>query len=244
MADGALNPGSFYTGLTGDDVGGLRYLLITNNINDETLLPGTHGVGANAGSFVNEALRRGVDKITFVRVNLDPMSGQLFTPFTNQFTDSFISNGVPAHQIARARHHSTGYSLLGRRPEWRRFAGAFGRQHRREQLAGVVCLPGLAGPGIVRPQVKISFVFPSFQVQTSDAWLPGTAYNGNLSRGSFDGSTNPPVIYPAGTLLVNTNQLTVYFSLVGPECRLVAEFHLATPRLRWDNQRSCRPPRI
>jgi hypothetical protein len=76
-------------------------------------------------------------------------------------------------------------------------------------------LPGLAGPGIVRPQVKISFVKPSFQVQTSDAWLPGTADIENYHWGSFDGSTNPPIVYPAGTSLVNTNQLTLHFSLLG-----------------------------
>jgi hypothetical protein len=215
VADGALNPGSFYTGLTRDDVGGVRYLLITNNVNDETLLPGTHGVEANAGSFVNEALRRGVDKITFVRVNVDSMSGQLFTPFTNQFTDSFISNGVPAHQslervITRPDFLFSAADLSGGASPVPLVVST-GASNWLASSA----LPGLAGPGIVRPQVKISFVKPSFQVQTSDAWLPGTADIENYHWGSFDGSTNPPIVYPAGTSLVNTNQLTLHFSLLG-----------------------------
>ena len=213
VADGALNPGSFYTGLTRDDVGGVRYLLTTNNVNDETLLPGTHGVGVNAGSFVNEAMRRGVDKITFVRVNVDPLSGQLYTPFTNQFTDSFISNGVPAHQSLER---------VITRPDILFSAADFGTlpvplvvsTSTSNWLASP--LPGLAGPGVIQPQVMLTFVKPSFQVQTSDTWPAGTAYVENYHWGSFDGSTNPPMVYPGGTSLVNTNQLTVYFSLLGP----------------------------
>jgi hypothetical protein len=39
VADLGINAGGYYTGLTCDDVGGLRYLLSTNNVNYETLLP-------------------------------------------------------------------------------------------------------------------------------------------------------------------------------------------------------------
>lgn len=46
-ADG-LNIGGFYTGLTRDDVGGLRYLLTTNNINVET--SGTGSLLMNSGT--------------------------------------------------------------------------------------------------------------------------------------------------------------------------------------------------
>lgn len=59
-----LFPGSFFTGLTRDDVGGLRYLLATNNYKFETLLPDVQGTGTNANNYVNLALRAGVDKIT------------------------------------------------------------------------------------------------------------------------------------------------------------------------------------
>ena len=69
VADGdpLRNPGEFFTGLTRDDVGGLRYLLSAANINYEYLLPDVQGVGTNAGSLVNGAWRPGVEKITFVR---------------------------------------------------------------------------------------------------------------------------------------------------------------------------------
>src|SRR5208283_5897530 len=70
VAEGDLElrrpPGTFYTGLTFDDVGGLRYLLSTNNIRYETLLPGVQPIGRNANRIVDGAWRPGVDKITFV----------------------------------------------------------------------------------------------------------------------------------------------------------------------------------
>ena len=44
----ATSPGYFFNGLTRDDVGGLRYLLSTNNVNLESLLPDVYGAGTNA----------------------------------------------------------------------------------------------------------------------------------------------------------------------------------------------------
>lgn len=217
VADGALAPGAFYAGLTRDDVGGLRYLLKTNNINFETLLSGVHGRGANAGSYVNGALRPGVDKVTFVRVNdYDPLTGQFFTPFTNQFTDSFISNGVPAHQSLER---------VITRPDF--LFSAAGVNDGDPPVPLVVStgtsnwlaspgLPDPTGPGIIQPQVKITFMKPAFRVQTSDTWPDGTAFVENFHWGSFDGSTNQPVVYPDGTSLGNPRQLTLHFQLLGP----------------------------
>lgn len=48
LASFGLNTGGFYTGLTRDDVGGLRYLLTTNNINFET--SGTGSLLMNSGT--------------------------------------------------------------------------------------------------------------------------------------------------------------------------------------------------
>jgi hypothetical protein len=217
VADGALAPGAFYTGLTRDDAGGLRYLLTTNNINYETLLSGVHGTGANAGSFVNGALRHGVDKITFVRVNgYDPIIGQFFIPFTNQFTDSFISNGVPAHQqlervITRPDFLFSAADVNDGDPPVPLVVSTS-----TSNWLASSALPGLAGPGIIQPQVKIAFMKPAFRIQTSDAWPAGTAHVENFHWGSFDGSTNLPVVYPDGTPLGNTHQLTLHFRLLGP----------------------------
>ncbi len=113
-----LSTGQFYTGLTRDDVGGLRYLLSTNHMVFDTLpatvLPRTSGtrgspwtpvlgvgatnlaglsnivtaVGTNFTNFVRTAYRPGVDKITFQRVHV---FGTNFTPITLRYTDRFIN---------------------------------------------------------------------------------------------------------------------------------------------------------
>ncbi|HKX61662.1 MAG TPA: hypothetical protein VJS65_07455 [Verrucomicrobiae bacterium] len=113
--------GQYISGLTRDDVGGLRYLLNPNNIVYETLLPtvvpasvtsgnsawgpifGTNVLGATnvpitnvlgtnvLAGFVRTGLRPGVDKLTFHRVNFDSILGTTFTPITNRYTDLFIN---------------------------------------------------------------------------------------------------------------------------------------------------------
>ena len=101
VADNSLGAGILYQGLTRDDVGGLAYLLSTNNVNYETLLPGVYGVRTNANSYVNGAWRPGVDKITFVQQPADPLT-RAFLPMTNQFTDTYITNGnTIQQQLAR-----------------------------------------------------------------------------------------------------------------------------------------------
>src|SRR5258708_35716206 len=93
-----INPvGIFYTGLTRDDVGRLRYLLTSNNVALENLLPGVTGAGTNAGKYVTTALRPGVDKITFRRLDYDNLTAH-FIPITNQYVDSYVSNSAVQHQ--------------------------------------------------------------------------------------------------------------------------------------------------
>ena len=115
---GELNRGQFFSGLTRDDVGGLRYLLSTNHFVFDSLLPtvlprtsGSRGspwapvigvgvtnaaglsnvvsaVGTNFTNFVRTAFRPGVDKIVFQRVAL---LGTNFSPITLRYTDRFIN---------------------------------------------------------------------------------------------------------------------------------------------------------
>jgi hypothetical protein len=123
-------PGLFFTGLTRDDVGALRYIYRPENVNVETLLtnavqaplgtqrgnyvigvdsrgkvngwgapPGfTNSVAGTNAPAVNIALRPGVDKITFVRVNYDTLVGNWVT-LTNVYEDRYISNFVQRTQL-------------------------------------------------------------------------------------------------------------------------------------------------
>ena len=206
VADFELMAGGFYTGLTYDDVGGLAYLLSTNNVNFETLLPGVFGIGTNADSYVNGAWRPGVDKITFVQVTVDPLSGEMFSPLTNYYTDNYITNGVLAQQqVARVIYRpdilfsvedvdsnstTPGASLFYRTgtTNWINNAALNGN-------------PGGAGPGVIQPPVKITFNKLGRQLVTSGG-SDEAAYDYSEFYGSFDGSTNSPIIYsivPAGS---------------------------------------------
>jgi hypothetical protein len=217
VADGMLTAGSIYSGLTRDDVGGLRYLLATNNINSETLLPDVQGVGVNASLPVNGALRPGVDKITFVKVDLDSLFGGLYTPFTNQFTDTYVSNGVVVQQQLQRVINQPDFLFSATTWNGETSSAPLVVSTGTSNWVTSSAPPGFAGPGIIQPQVHITFIKPRLQVQTSDDWPPGTAYYvGNLNWGSFDNSANPPVVYPNRTTLANTNQLTLHFSLLGP----------------------------
>jgi hypothetical protein len=116
-----LNVGQYFTGLTRDDVGGLRYLLSTNNIVFETLLPtllprtgggrggspwapilSTNVFGTNATGVSNIISTVSTNLTNFfrpeLRAGIDKISfrrvnliGTNFAPITLRYTDRFIN---------------------------------------------------------------------------------------------------------------------------------------------------------
>ena len=96
-ATGQSTPGLFLTGLSRDDVGGLRYLLSGSEVRCESLLPDVHLAGTNDGSLVQTADRPGIEKVTFVRHPFGSLNGE-FEPFTNQWTDVYYGWDEPVCQ--------------------------------------------------------------------------------------------------------------------------------------------------
>ena len=90
-------PGVFLSGLSRDDMGGLRYLLSGSQVRCESLLPDVHLAGTNDGSFVQTADRPGIEKVTFVRHPVGSLNGE-FEPFTNQWTDVYYGWDEPVYQ--------------------------------------------------------------------------------------------------------------------------------------------------
>jgi len=240
--------GTFYQGLTQDDVGGLRFLLSTNNVNLESLLPGVHGVGKHAHSYVDLAPRPGVEKITLVREDYDSLHGQLLHPWTNRFTDYYYKLEAPKHPRGHGGrdkstfHHNTETNLvlvhqqlervatqpdflfsaaeLGQAPKtvrgyertgtsnWWNSAAASGKTNR-------------AGPGVIRPPVKMTFDRRGPWVETADDGLR-VAFDSHWA--SFNASTNPPVVYPTGSSFAGADQLHVLLwlknSLLGTDSQV------------------------
>ena len=215
VADRGLTPGMFYTGLTRDDAGGLRYLLRTNNANPEILLPGVYGIGTNAGAYANVALRPGVDKITFIRRDYDSFLGQFFSPFTNQFTDFFITNNEVKQQWVERVITEPDIIFTAAAPEADQpRALVYSRTGTSNwwNSASLTGLPGLAGPGVIRPPVTISFSKFNPRVFTSDDSTEDAPELIEHGWGSFDSSTNPPTAFPSG-FIPGGDSLTVKFYL-------------------------------
>ena len=229
-----ISDGYFCTGLTYDDAGGLAYLFSTNNINYETLLPGITGRGANASSWVNGAWRPGVDKITFVAHPTDPGSGT-FLAMTNCFIDTFVTNGNMVQQ--QLRRVVTQPDFLFSVADL--FDGTFNSYHMAFARTGTTNWinnsalngnPNGVGPGVIAPPVKITFANQGLQMYTFNNGSPGSDNivlssstaaadygDDSVNFGSFDGSTNPPVIYPQASVKTGTNQMMAHLWLFLPQ---------------------------
>ena len=192
VADRGLLPGNYCTSLTRDDVGGLRYLLSATNVNFELALPNVFAGGARRGAW-----RPGVEKITFVRHTTD--SRGKFRPMTLSFVSDRIVNGVPSGRLARRlvtqpdflfSAVDTGASNASVWPP------PFVRTGTTNWInyAALNTDPTNAGPGIIRPPVRIAFHKMGQLVSTGDSVDPPQIID--RGWGSFDNSSNAPVSYP------------------------------------------------
>ena len=190
-----LQLGGFYTGLTRDDVGGLRYLLSADNVNYEKLPLDVRTSGSHRNHTGNGAWRPGVEKITFVRQPYDRQSGK-FRPFRHRFTDAYLENDVLMHQRVEREV---------RQPDFLFYAADTGEN---EPYTSTVIRTGTTnwqnnaafngnsggeGPGIIQPPIKITFqkLGPTFIINDG---IPTLLLFGGW--GTFDGTTNLPVVYP------------------------------------------------
>jgi hypothetical protein len=154
------------------------------------------------------ALYQGIGKMQFVRANFDSLLGQFFQPVTNTYTMVSVTNSHPVTLTfqrvvttpdflfsAQDLDVTTPYPI----------PVAFLDIPLNFDQANI--LPGLAGPGIINSPSTIVFnkIGPTFinvgpgNVNGPLAYLGGQ----NLIWGSFDGTTNAPVVYPNGTSIAN-----------------------------------------
>lgn len=241
--------GMFFTGLTRDDVGGLRYLYHPGTKLVEQLPTGTslrssaqvqaiggsgggsggwnpyHGIGVVVGdptggtggntnavaAVVNAGVRGGVDKIQLIRADLDPLLNSYTRPVALRYSDTYSTNGVsgptrsqnverlmtrPDITFAAVDRGSAGGSAF----PWLLFAGN-----------GLVDLSALnsrfdtAGPGIQDPGAAVL----SIQLNRIGMQEVNSNVSDNLTEeegltvfvwGSYDGSTNAPIVYPVGRM--------------------------------------------
>lgn len=195
VAGAWLDVGVVFTGLTYDDVGGVAYLLGTNNVVRETLLPDVSAADP-AQEPVDSALRPGVEKTTFVPHPLDVATGG-FSTFTNEFTDTYYSNGVAFRQQLRRivtqpdfLFSATDTSDENSWPIWvERTAPT--KWINNSWLNGDRSRPG---PGVIAPPIDIAFHKLGTFVSSDDLTHDCTSIP--FRWGSFDVSTNAPIAFP------------------------------------------------
>jgi len=153
--------------------------------------------------------RGGPGKVAFVRVDTDPLLGQYITPVTIRYPETVINAQGVAIQVFTQR--------IITRPDVLFTAGDLGTfpgdgdppQPYAYGVNGMVFTqvanPGAgtrpaAGPGIIEPGVQIAFskVGPwVFNVSET----PQESGAVGFVWGSYDGSTNAPIVYPQGATL-------------------------------------------
>jgi len=158
---------------------------------------------------------QGIGRMQFVRVsddNYDYQSGQFITPITNQYSMVVITNhqyvtryfqrvvtrpdvvfGAESLLVGSGNANLAGSDVSDTQPNFIDSRG-----------------PNLAGPGIIDPttSTNISIIFNAvgpvyYNTSPSSMIGPDGAGRATLSWGSFDGTTNAPIVYPNGTSIAN-----------------------------------------
>ena len=163
-------------------------------------------------------LRQGVGRVQFIRANYDSLLGQFFQALTNTYTMTVISNGQPVVEY---------YQRVVTKPDFLFQAADLTTPPNYPD--STVTTPnfdqsaiqgGLAGPGAIIPGTTIVFNENENNLYLNGSQnLYGYSTNNLLNQdtqssvgawGSFDASTNYPVVYPSGTSIANLmNQLVI-----------------------------------
>ena len=161
----------------------------------------------------NSMLRQGINHMRFERASYDSLVGQFFQPITNIYELVGITNSLP--QIQTIERIVTKPDFLFTVQDMN---GAVARRTDADANFNTAnILPGLAGPGNIEPSMFILLdkVFPSLQ----NFFDPLGANNFNLTEagaitnfiwGTYDGSTNPPIIYPQGTTIADLERQILF----------------------------------
>jgi hypothetical protein len=171
----------------------------------------------------NVTLRQGIDKFTFVKTSYDSLVGRFYQPITNLYTLVTVTNShlvtnwyqrvVFKPDFLFTAQDTTDSALLGDRtftyPN-------FNTNNENLGLAG----PGNIDPGVSGPNataaIEITFnkVGPLLQnyygTNFISSGLSQAAATTNFIWGSFDGTTNAPVVYPSGASIMNLEAEILY----------------------------------
>ncbi len=179
------------------------------------------------------ALREGIDKVNFFRRDFDSLLSQLWAPITNSYTLTAISNNAP--MVQTFFRVVTAPDILISAADLTSGPGSpvhFDLEYTRSINYDTGTTPAtLGGPGNIRPRVNYTLnkngpvyfnpgtFFVGTAITISNAPVVKNEGTGILDFlwGSFDGTTNAPIVYPSGTSLANIeNQVFLQIMVSGP----------------------------
>ena len=167
-------------------------------------------------------LYEGIEKVQFVRADFDSLLGQFFQPVTTDYTMTAITNSKTVIQgfqrvvtapdfLFSAEDLASGANGVGQ------IGAELGLRNLNFDQANV--LPGLAGPGVINSPTTITYdkvggIFENGSLAdfalTTNSFLNELTEIQLFTWGSFDDSTNDPVVYPNGTSIANLqNQVLI-----------------------------------
>ena len=153
----------------------------------------------------NAALRQGIERVSFVRANYDSLLGQFFEPVTNYYTMTRVTNSQPVteyyQRVITAPDIVFSAADLAAGP-----SGIPGNAYRLRSIGfdESQVLGQNAGPGVIYPETHVTLnkVGPVY-LNSSPFLMQGPSADFTVQWGSFDGTTNEPVLYPNGTSIAN-----------------------------------------
>lgn len=165
-------------------------------------------------------LRQGIDRVQFVRRDFDSLLGRFFFPVTNDYPTVMLTNNTLVTRLVR--RVVTAPDILMAADD---LAAGPGTVNGGVPVAARSISydqgninAGLAGPGVMNPGQSFTYnkVGPTYENQAMDFMDQAGALLWFI-WGSFDGTTNAPVVYPNGTDILNIeNQALIQITPAGP----------------------------
>jgi hypothetical protein len=166
----------------------------------------------------NVMLRKGIDKFTFHRANYDSLVGRFFAPITNLYSLVNVTNSLTVTNWYRRILSRPDFLFTARDTESSAIAALYTDSVGNFNDANANA--GLAGPGNIEPgNMVITFnkvgpvLLNVYNTNFLQGGLSQDASTTNFCWGTFDGSTNAPVIYPSGTSIANL-EAQILFQIV------------------------------
>jgi hypothetical protein len=165
-------------------------------------------------------LRQGMDKFRFVRQNYDSLLGRFFQPITNRYTLVAITNSTAVPQTFERVINRPDFLFTAEErmlPDQAWLSRGFRTVPTRGNgyvVANILNPDDVDGPGTREPFVEIRFnkVGPLLR-NTGPTSLSEALALTNFVWGTYDASTNAPIVYPSTTSLADLeNQILIQVS--------------------------------